>query len=68
MEYQENMLCYEDYRRLRASVGWLNFSEEQTRESLKHSIYTVIAVDKDYAVAMGRLVGCSRTHKTLFFP
>ena len=57
MEYQENMLCYEDYRRLRASVGWLNFSEEQTRESLKHSIYTVIAVDKDYAVAMGRLVG-----------
>ena len=57
MEYRENMLCYEDYRRLRASVGWLNFSEGQTQESLKHSIYTVIAVDKDYAVAMGRLVG-----------
>ena len=27
MEYKENMLCYEDYYRLRKSVDWLNFSE-----------------------------------------
>jgi len=24
MEYQENVLCYEDYCRLRESVGWTN--------------------------------------------
>lgn len=28
MEYQENVLCYEDYCRLRESVGWLMRYEE----------------------------------------
>lgn len=57
MEYRENMLCYEDYRELRTSVGWMNFSEKQTRESLKRNLYTVTAVDKDCTIAMGRLIG-----------
>lgn len=57
MEYLENRLCYDDYRRLRTSVGWLNFSEEQTRKSIMCSLYTVAAVDKNRTVAMGRLIG-----------
>ena len=58
MEYKENVLCYEDYFNLRESVGWMNFSKEQTQKALLNSIYTVIAVD-DYgdAVGVGRLTG-----------
>lgn len=43
MEYQENVLCYEDYCRLRESVGWTNFSKEQTQAALSNSLYTVAA-------------------------
>ncbi len=58
MEYKENVLTYEDYFSLRDSVGWMNFSKEQTQKALLNSIYTVIAVD-DYGetVGMGRLTG-----------
>lgn len=58
MEYKENVLTYEDYFNLRESVGWMNFSKEQTQKALLNSIYTVIAVD-DYGdtVGMGRLTG-----------
>ena len=34
MEYRENVLCYEDYSRLRESVGWLNFSKSQAEKAL----------------------------------
>lgn len=57
MEYKENVLCYEDYCRLRESVGWLLFSEEQMQKALSNSLYTVIAVDDDQTVGMGRLTG-----------
>lgn len=57
MEFKENSLCYEDYCALRTSVGWTNFSEEQTRKALRRSICTVTAVDGSGAIAMGRLVG-----------
>ena len=58
MEYKENVLTYEDYFNLRESVGWMNFSKEQTQKAPFNSIYTVIAVD-DYgdAVGVGRLTG-----------
>ena len=62
MEYCKNTLCYDDYYRLRQSVGWMNFSEEQTREFLKQNLYTVTAVDKSYTVAMGRLIGDGMYH------
>lgn len=62
MEYQENMLCYKDYCRLRKSVGWLSYSEEQVREFLKRNLYTVVAIDKNCAIAMGRLIGDGMYH------
>lgn len=57
MEYKENALCYEDYCKLRESVEWLLFSKEQTQKALNNSLYTVIAVDDNKTIGMGRLIG-----------
>lgn len=57
MEYKENVLCYEEYCNLRESVGWLSFSKEQTENALNNSLYTVIAVDDNQTIGMGRLLG-----------
>ncbi len=57
MEYKEDFLTYEDYIGLRESVGWINFSEEQTKKALQNSLYTVIAVCDNQTVGMGRLTG-----------
>ena len=57
MRYMENVLCYEDYSKLRESVGWLLFSKEQTQKALTNSLYTVIAVKDSQTVGMGRLIG-----------
>lgn len=57
MEYKENVLSYEDYFRLRESVGWTNFSKTQAENALKHSLYTITAVKDNETIAMGRLIG-----------
>lgn len=57
MDYKENILCYEDYCRLRESAAWLNFSKEQTEKALNNSLYTVVAVEDQQTVGMGRLIG-----------
>lgn len=57
MEYQENVLRYEDYYRLRESVGWANFSKDQTQEALNNCLFAVVAFENDQAVGMGRLIG-----------
>ena len=51
------MLDYEEYCKLRESVGWLLFSKEQTQKALTNSLYTVIAVKDSQTVGMGRLIG-----------
>ena len=60
------MLCYEDYYRLRKSVDWLNFSEQQAQKALDRSLYTVIAVENDQTVGMGRLIGDGLKKKDLY--
>ena len=57
MEYKENALYYEDYCKLRESVGWLLFPKEQTQKALNNNLYTVIAVDNNQTIGMGRLIG-----------
>lgn len=57
MEYKENALYYEDYCKLRESVEWLPYSKEQTQKALDNSLYTIIAVDDDQTIGMGRLIG-----------
>ena len=57
MEYKENSLDFDDYCRLRQSVGWKLFSKEQMRQALDTSLYTVSAVENMQTVGMGRLIG-----------
>ena len=57
MEYKENLLSYEDYRTLRESVGWHLFSKNQMRQALDNSLYTIVAVENNQSVGMGRLIG-----------
>lgn len=57
MDYKENTLSYDDYCRIRQSVGWTNFSKTQTEKSLERSLYTVVADNDGQAVGMGRLIG-----------
>ena len=54
-EYIENTLVYEDYCRLRESVGWTNFPNAE--KSLKNSLYTIAAMQDNKIVGMGRLIG-----------
>ena len=54
-EYIENTLVYEDYCRLRESVGWTNFPNAE--KSLKNSLYTIAAMQDNQIVGMGRLIG-----------
>ena len=57
MNYKENTLSYEEYCKLRESVGWINFSRTQTEKSLQNSLYTVAAEEDNQVVGMGRLIG-----------
>ena len=57
MEYLENQLTYETYYKLRESVGWNNFLEEQTRVALNNSCYSLVVLDKDIFVGMARIIG-----------
>lgn len=57
MFYKENVLQYDDYYKLRESVGWNNFSKEQTIRALKNSLYDIVAIENENIVGMGRLIG-----------
>ena len=57
MEYRENCLELDDYRSLRESVGWQNFSKEQACSALGNSVYDITVVNDDTTIAMGRLIG-----------
>lgn len=57
MKYKEGVLCYEDYYKLRESAGWPLFPKEQMQKALNNSLYTIIAVEDDQTVGMGRLIG-----------
>lgn len=55
--FSENDLTYEDYFRLRESVGWENFSRVQAENALGNSLYTVTVLQNNQVVGMGRLIG-----------
>lgn len=62
MEYKENTLSYEDYVRLRESVGWINFSKAQAENAIQNSLYIATAVENGETIAMGRLIGDGQYH------
>ncbi len=41
VEFKENELTYEIYFKLRESVGWLNYSEEQARKAIESTYYMI---------------------------
>ena len=51
----ENDISYEDYKLLRAAVGWREVSERQYKAALKYTPY--LAVIKDNGSAIGMLKG-----------
>ncbi len=55
MEFVENDLTFEDYCRLRESVGWANFPNAE--KSVKSSLYTIAVMQENQIVGMGRLIG-----------
>lgn len=57
LNYKANILYYEEYYRLRKSVGWINYSKTQTEKSLKNSLHTVAAEKNNQVVGMKRLIG-----------
>ena len=57
MKFVENAITVDIYRRLRSSVEWSNFSTDQTVRGLSKSLYSIVAIDGDDPVGMGRIVG-----------
>lgn len=59
MDYKmiENQLDYNTYVSLRESVGWNNFSKEQTEKALSNSFYSVTVQDAGQNIGMGRVIG-----------
>lgn len=59
MDYKmiENQLDYNTYVSLRESVGWNNFSKEQTEKALSNSFYSVTVQDDGQNIGMGRVIG-----------
>lgn len=53
----ENDLRVDTYLAIREQVEWKKLSVEQAEKALRNSIFTVIAVEDDKVLGMGRLVG-----------
>ncbi len=57
MEFKENALTVEIYRELRSSVEWKTLNIKQIEHALSRSLYSIIVLDEDNPVGMGRIVG-----------
>ena len=57
MEFKENVLTVELYRELRSCVGWKNFDDLQIKKALSRSLYSIVVIDEDKPIGMGRVVG-----------
>ena len=55
MEFRENALTYNEYKDLRASMGWADFGRGASEKALSAG-YCVAAFDGEKPVAMGRLI------------
>lgn len=53
----ENQLDYNTYVSLRETVGWNNFSKEQTEIALRNSFYSITVQGAGQNIGMGRVIG-----------
>ena len=46
-----------EYKKLRASVGWWKTDENATQEALSNSLFSVVAMENNSIVGVGRIIG-----------
>ena len=57
MKLEHRSPTISEYRKLRASVGWWDVDEGSAETGLANSLFSVVAVEKDNLVGLGRVVG-----------
>lgn len=53
----ENDLYVDTYLKIRKQVGWKNLTREQATRALDNSLFTIVAMEDDKVLGMGRIVG-----------
>ncbi len=53
----ENDLYVDTYLKIREQVGWKKLTREQAQKALDNSLFTVVAIEDDKVLGMGRIVG-----------
>lgn len=53
----ENDLYVDTYLKIREKVGWKKLTREQAQKALDNSLFTVVAIEDEKILGMGRIVG-----------
>ena len=57
MLIEERNPSYDEYKALREAVGWRLTEETSTRKALDNALYSVVALDSNKVVGIGRVIG-----------
>ncbi len=57
LEVLKRIPMVSEYVSLRNEVGWWDVENESTEKVLNNSIYSVVAVEKEKVVGVGRIIG-----------
>jgi GNAT superfamily N-acetyltransferase len=57
MVIEERNPSYDEYQALREAVGWRLTEDASTKKALANALYSVVALDSDKVVGIGRVIG-----------
>jgi len=57
MIIEERNPSYVEYKALQDAVGWRITDETSTKKALANALYSVVALDSNNVVGMGRVIG-----------
>ncbi len=57
MNIEYRLPSLSEYNKLRSVVGWDGADEQAASEALRHSLFSVVALDGDAVIGCGRVVG-----------
>lgn len=57
MEYKERRISVQEYLDIRNEAGWFITNSSATRVALDSSLYSVVVVENDNVVGLGRVIG-----------
>ncbi len=57
MDIEKRIPTVSEYLKLRKAVGWWDTEEDSIEEALKNSLFSVVAVESDKVIGVGRIVG-----------